>query len=114
MSCHRGRSCLPACLPLRFTAWVLMFGRVGCKTKEEPTGMREGGRCLRGQTGSFVVVVEKEKRTTLAFPNEPSRRAAILPEGTADVMDGNRRRRRMGREDDGVKKQRERLRGAPV
>lgn len=57
-------------------------------------------------------VVEKEKRTTLAFPNEPSRRGAILPEGTADVMDGNRRRRRMGCEDDGVKKQIERLRGA--
>lgn len=112
MSCHRGRSSLPACLPLRFTAWVLVVGCVGCKTKAEPTGMREGRRCLRGQTGSFVGVVEKEKRTTLAFPNEPSRRAAILPEGTADVMDGNRRRRRMGREDDGVKKQRERLRGA--
>lgn len=33
-------------------------------------------------------MVEKDKRTALAFPNEPSRRGSILPEGTADVMDG--------------------------
>lgn len=43
-------------------------------------------------------VVEKERRTSLAltFPNEPSRRGAILPEGTAYSMDGNRRCRRNG------------------
>jgi hypothetical protein len=49
-----------------------------------------------------VGVVEQERRTSLAFPNEPSRRREILPEGTAYVMDGNRRCRRMVREDDGV------------
>lgn len=95
-------------------ARMLMAGCVGCETKAECSGMRVGRRCLRGQTGSSVGVVEKEKRTTLAFPNEPSRRGAILPEGTADVMDGSRECRRMGREDDGVKKQRERLRRCRV
>ena len=52
-------------------------------------------------------VVEQERRTSLAFPNEPSRRRGILPEGTAYVMDGNRRCRRMVREDDGVEGGRE-------
>lgn len=67
---------------------MLVVGCVGCETEAERAG-------TRGQTGSFVGV-EKEKRTTLAFPNEPTRRGAILPEGTADVMDGDRRCRRMG------------------